>query len=299
MRKVLFLFATTILIATGCGSGTGSNSIEALEEKLETSKAPEDAEALMAAYDKSIKANPDDFETNSRYLYRAASTMYRMNRFSTAADYLKRAITDYYPAENTGKVCELLAEVYGGKLEEPETANVILKAITVAFPNYENIKGVEAKLAADTTSYEQHLQQMASKMFNDSTGRLDFRMANKFINACELYALIAPKAEDNPVNLHRAAETARAKKSYDKAIELYQRIYNDYPESSRAPMALFLHAFTMDNDLKKFDEAKVLYESFLEKYPDNDFADDTQYQLDNLGKTGEELIKSFQKNQNQ
>ena len=53
-------------------------------------------------------------------------------------------------------------------------------------------------------------------------------------------------------------------------------------------------AFTLDNDLQRHEEAKELYESFLEKYPDDDFADDTQFLLQNLGKTDEEIIQSFE-----
>jgi inosine/xanthosine triphosphate pyrophosphatase family protein len=41
----------------------------------------------------------------------------------------------------------------------------------------------------------------------------------------------------------------------------------------------------------------MIYELFLQKYPDNDFADDARISIENLGKTPEELIKQFEEQQ--
>ena len=62
---------------------------------------------------------------------------------------------------------------------------------------------------------------------------------------------------------------------------------------------MFLKAFTYDNDLKKVEEARVLYNEFLKKYPNDEFADDTKFLLENLGKDDEEIINSFGKQQQQ
>jgi TolA-binding protein len=40
----------------------------------------------------------------------------------------------------------------------------------------------------------------------------------------------------------------------------------------------------------------VAYEAFLKKYPNDDFADDAQFLLKNLGKSPEEIIKGFEQN---
>ncbi len=54
----------------------------------------------------------------------------------------------------------------------------------------------------------------------------------------------------------------------------------------------------MKTSLRDLDECKKYYEEFLEKYPESDFADDAEMSLKNLGKTPEELIMEFEKNQN-
>ena len=57
--------------------------------------------ALVDEYKKYIELNPDDSEQNSKFLYRAASVLFRMNRFSGAEGLLKQALKDYYDTENT------------------------------------------------------------------------------------------------------------------------------------------------------------------------------------------------------
>ncbi len=79
-----------------------------------------------------------------------------------------------------------------------------------------------------------------------------------------------------------------------EAINLYQRIINDYPEFRKAPECLFLKGYIYENYLNELDQAKVIYTEFIIKYPNNDFADDAQISIDNLGKSPEELIKEFE-----
>jgi len=47
-------------------------------------------------------------------------------------------------------------------------------------------------------------------------------------------------------------------------------------------------------DFKNNGKAKELYELFLEKYPEHDFADDAQFSLQYLGKSPEELMMEFE-----
>ncbi len=71
----------------------------------------------------------------------------------------------------------------------------------------------------------------------------------------------------------------------NKAIELFDKIINDYSDFKKAPECMFLKAFTYDNFLKNIKKAEEGYKVFIKKYPDNEFADDAQSLLDMLGKT--------------
>lgn len=294
--KKLFFALLAIAFLGGCSSNSdnSANNIEALEKKLEESKSMDDANLVVEAYTLYINEHPDDTEQNAIYLYRAASTMFQMNRFSTATDYLKRSLKEFYPAKNNAKTAELLSVIYDEKLQSPSAATTIRQAMLSAFPDYENAAKIKEKLPTDLADMTTRMKDLSAKMFNDTTGKMNYRVANELVLNCELHALLLPNDPQSPSLLHKAAETARSIRVFPKALAIYEWIYTSFPNYEKAPQALFLHAFTLDNDLKKYEEAKKLYEEFLQKYPDNDFADDTQFLLENLGKSEEELIKSFE-----
>ena len=60
---------------------------------------------------------------------------------------------------------------------------------------------------------------------------------------------------------------------------------------------MFLKAFTFDNDLKDYENARKYYEEFLAKYPNNEFAESAKFLLDNLGKSDEELRQIIEQKQ--
>jgi len=98
-----------------------------------------------------------------------------------------------------------------------------------------------------------------------------------------------------PSYIFKAADIAMNTNRSMEAIKFYDRILNDYPDYRKAPEALFLKGYVYENNLGRLDKAKEIYESFIAKYPDNEFADDAQVSLKYLGKSPEELIELFQK----
>ena len=144
---------------------------------------------------------------------------------------------------------------------------------------------------------EKNLQEMSKKMYNEETSRLDEEAAEAFIGACETFAKAHPQHDKAAEYLLKAGETARTMKNYPRGIALYDQVISTYPDSPKAAQALFLKGFTLDNDMKQIDQARSIYESFLEKYPNDEFADDTQFLLNNLGKSDDEIIKGFEQSQ--
>lgn len=282
-----------LLSLPACG-GDQSDSIEQLEAKVEENPTPEDADALIALYREYIDTHPADTEQNARYLYRAAGLMYRLNRHNDASMMLKEAVKDYYEASQTANNAYFLATIQEEKLNNPVLATSVYQAIDKAFPSFEQAAKVKTKLSADLPPIKTRIDTLAKGIFDLSTGRVNRRTANNFIESCDLYSLIVPEDPISPELLHKAGEAARATRAFNSALDIYERLYQRYPKYEKAPQALFLMAFTLDNDLQRHDEAKILYERFLEKYPEDDFADDTQFLLQNLGKTDEEIIQSFE-----
>lgn len=84
-------------------------------------------------------------------------------------------------------------------------------------------------------------------------------------------------------------------KSYAKAIQLLNKIHTKYPKSPRASTALFYEGFTYANDLQDYDKAKKVYDNFLAKYPNDPMAISVMAEIENLGKTPDQIIEEFQK----
>src|SRR5271157_2577484 len=82
-----------------------------------------------------------------------------------------------------------------------------------------------------------------------------------------------------------------------KAVELFDRFIDKYPDDPKAPVSMFFKGYIYENEIKNLDKAKEIYLQFLEKYPNNDFARDARIALSNLGKSPEEMVKEFEERQ--
>jgi outer membrane protein assembly factor BamD (BamD/ComL family) len=115
----------------------------------------------------------------------------------------------------------------------------------------------------------------------------------QFKTVLEKYAANYPDDSLSMKYLSQAGEVARLMQQFDEAIRIYDRMISRYSGHPEAGKAMFMKGFTYENDLKNLDSARVVYTLFLEKYPKDDFADDAQFLLNNLGKKPEEVLKEL------
>lgn len=305
MKKIAFLFLIAISVwacasdsttSTTTSTDTASPTIEQLEAALEKDNSEASAKALITAYNKYIAEHPEDIENNARYAYRAGTVFFRMNRFIAATQQLEKGIKNYYSASITPQAADLLGSIYNDHMGDAISANTVWQSMAASFPNYEGIDKITEKIKDKDNDLVASITEMGRQMYENNTGRIDYQKGAKFINNCEVYAALQPNTEAAPSMLYKAAEAAKTLKMYEKATTNYNWIYTKYPEFEKYPQALFMYAFTLDSDMKKIDEARALYQEFIEKFPDNDFADDAQFLIDNLGKTEEEIINNFEAN---
>lgn len=80
--------------------------------------------------------------------------------------------------------------------------------------------------------------------------------------------------------------------SNKKAVEYFRKLYKEYPKSEDAPKALFLSGFILSNNLQKFDEAKLAYQTFLKEYPNHELVSAVKSELENLGKDPEQILQN-------
>ncbi len=83
---------------------------------------------------------------------------------------------------------------------------------------------------------------------------------------------------------------------YDKALAIFERCYREYPDSKQASTSVFLQGFLYANVLNNLDKAKEKYQLYLDKYSNVDakMTGDVQLELQNLGKSADELLKEIQ-----
>jgi len=141
-----------------------------------------------------------------------------------------------------------------------------------------------------------NIQNLEHRLYGDSVQVIKRGVAMETIIAYAKFAHNFPEDSLSPEFLFKAAEIARALHNGKEAVLYYNMIYTDFPENEKAPTALFLEAFTYENILKDTAQARILYQNFIDKYPNNQFADDARYSLKYLGKSAEELIKIFENN---
>ena len=278
-------------------SNDTSGSIAGLEAQFDQNADGQIANELLAAYDTFIAENPEKEDQVARYLYRKAGILYRLNKNNEAINALNEAIRKFPDNPNTPNCALLVATILSENFYNEQVPLSIYQCLEQKSLDDTQQNTIAEKLPANTPPLMDRIKGMQAQIFDDSLGRINYRFANDYIQSCLYYAYLLPQKEDAPEVALRAAETARTIRTFPVALELYETIYERYPQHPKASQALFLQAFTLDNDLKKLDEAKALYETFLEKFPTDDFADDTKFLLKNLGKNDQEIIESFTRQQ--
>ena len=132
-----------------------------------------------------------------------------------------------------------------------------------------------------------------ARISDSTTGRVDPAASRQYISLAQRLADDADGDTLAALPLYKAAEVYQALGDYQGAAGIFERIHDDYPEFSKSGEALFMLAFTYDENLQDYDRAKELYGQFLEENPNHTFADDTEMLLKNLGKSDEEMLKSL------
>ncbi|MCB2220126.1 MAG: tetratricopeptide repeat protein [Bacteroidetes bacterium] len=138
------------------------------------------------------------------------------------------------------------------------------------------------------------IKSMEDSLFSDETKMVDRVKAKELITMYVTYADNYPTDPETPATLFKAGDMAMNLNQARQAIQIFDRIMDQYPDYEKTPQCLFLKGYIYENDLNDLNTAKKIYEEFLEKYPDDEFADDAKISIQNLGKSPEELIREFE-----
>jgi len=299
------LITFSLLILTGCKEKEEvkplEQQIESLEASFNKNPTSEVANELLVKYAEFAKANPDNDLMNSRILRRTARIYETAQEPVKAASTLVLALKKYYNEIETEANIATLVRYYE-KLDNSEAAKTTMNGYLMAYPQGSKAEDYISTLGDDRISLPEKLQELAVQIVTPQEGSqgLNVDAVNQYIGVAEIFALTNHDRDTLTTDfLFKAGKLATTIGNLDKAMECYQWIYSIFPDSKEAPSAKFTHAFTLDNQMGKKEEAKVLYEEFLKDYPDHHFADDTEFQLNNLGKGDAEILEELKKKASQ
>jgi len=154
-----------------------------------------------------------------------------------------------------------------------------------------------ALIAACTPAIEKDaaaIKNAEDDLYSADSGPVD---RNKVLTLVDQYVAFADNYPDDSMaveNLFKGAELCLTLGEGQRSIDLYDRVIVDYPDFKKVPESMFLKGYVYENYLGDLNTAKAIYTEFLETYPDNEFADDAEISIRNLGKSPEELIKEFE-----
>jgi TolA-binding protein len=133
----------------------------------------------------------------------------------------------------------------------------------------------------------------AEEMFNKG---VDAQKAEQYDAAIESYQeliTLYPDSARTPEALYAIGTIYQNhKQSYHQAIHIYRHLADKYPNHATSPSALFLIGFIYNNDLKKIDSARIAYEDFIRRYPTNQLVESARFELTNLGKDPDDILKT-------
>lgn len=106
---------------------------------------------------------------------------------------------------------------------------------------------------------------------------LDTALARRITDAYIKYAETNPEDSLTPHYLMRAADIYKEMPRKGlKAVNVYNRVLNEYSEHQVAPRALFMMGYVFDEKYNDADRAIKTYSHFLEKYPEHPLSEDAK-----------------------
>jgi len=296
MKYLIPLLIVTGLLAS-CKSDTTKavdTPISAAKQKLTDDPTIANANQYIAEIRKAIIANGTD---QKDLILEGLSTAEQYKLGPQAVSFLMPLIKDYPQDAETGERMAKLASALSD-LNRPEAASIVAKGYLATNPAGKYKASLINKLGSLEGSTTDQLQEMAKAVFVDPDKYgINRKNAQRYVDACEAFALAYPNDAEAPTYLYRGAEMARTLRTFTKALSIYDWIEEKYPDYEKTPTTVFLKGFMLENDLNNKEKAKEVYEGFLTKYPDHELIDDIKFLIENIDKSDKEIMEMIESKQ--
>lgn len=140
------------------------------------------------------------------------------------------------------------------------------------------------------------IKKLETELVSDSTALINTTAANKLIEHYKIYVNKYPEDTTAGNYLFKAGELAMNLNQSMKAIVLLKQFERDFSDHSKMPYCIFFQAFIFENQMNNLEKAEQYYQQFIDDYPGHELVDDAETSIKNLGKSLEEIILEFEKN---
>jgi len=111
------------------------------------------------------------------------------------------------------------------------------------------------------------------------------------IQVCERIVQEYPNGQKAPAAMYLIGETYQnGKHDYHAAVNYYQAFVKKYPDLNSTPVAMFIIGFIYNNNLQMMDSARITYQEFVSKFPTHDLASSAKFEIENLGRSPDQII---------
>jgi tetratricopeptide (TPR) repeat protein len=290
-----------------------------MEKAVEAQSSDEFIRPLIANYLKFC----NDFKENEMcpvYLYRCAVLYFRVNNFKEATINLERILRDYKDSEILEDTYLTLAMIYAKKIRNTIRVEELYTEYLEKFPDGKGL----AKAEYFFLPVKQKLQDYIDNILKEINSLPRGQQPGKGTLSTLMFSYVNfvqqnPEAPLSPSYCLQGAKLAVRLNMNLIAIQLLNKIYEDYPDFSQYPDALLMLAVQYDTEItlylkkdkvvtsvlndriteKKLNEmdliahAGKLYREILKKYPNHAVAPSAQSGIKNLGKKTSTVVKEF------
>lgn len=142
---------------------------------------------------------------------------------------------------------------------------------------------------------KERIEKQEKVLLSDTTGTLDNSVVKSLVDDYIAYAEAHVADSLAPMYRFKSADILMNTGNSVEALHQLDYIIERNPRFHKMADVYFLKGYILENHLGELGRAKTVYDKFLAKYPEHEFADDVRISLRYLGRSPEELIKEFEK----
>lgn len=138
------------------------------------------------------------------------------------------------------------------------------------------------------------IKNLEDSLFQSKDLAIDIKKANRMLGLYQDYSSSNLDDSISAVMLFKSAEIAMNIQKGPYAISALDTLLKHFPNHAIIPQALHLKGFIYDDLMGSPEMARISFEKLVHDYPNHKLAQNAKEYMKLLGKTPEEIIKSFE-----